>query len=985
MLRRYAIRATAFLAVLALSMPAFAQGGRAEINGTVYDQDKAVMPGVGITVTSQDTGSVRTTVTSGEGRFTVPTLVPGVYTVQAELQGFQNATQTDLRLAVGQELTLNLTLALAGIAENLTVTAQAPIVEVTTNRIGTNITNAEIDSLPAANRSQLSLMQMVPGLVPNLNTGSFEGGQYNANGQATSANVFLTDGAYNNDSRRGGSQGNQSAVSLDTMAEYQVLTHQYSAEYGGGTGVVVNAVTRSGSNRFAGRGFEYFKDNKLDATEFFLKEAGEENPDYGSNIFGGSLGGPLVRNKWFFFVNGEKTLRKDAANVNFPAEAQAVAAQLGVVNYSATQDFTVANTFVRTDVQVSGNHNLSVRWNRAHELTERDTLNGSDQLESAWRHENDAGDQVYSFAFTSVLGNHATNEFRVGHVQESLLQGPTRAFDDNWKFIGLGGVDQFDVGVSVNDHPDYLTGTSATLSADRIRDYTVDDAFTLLKPGWGGDHTFKFGVGWSSNGSRPQTVGANAVGTFFFPTNTPFDPAIPSTYPWQFTIRVLGQLDYEQIDHRSNFYVQDKWQINRQVTLNLGVRYDYQTAVPQTKDAVAPRLGLAWDPTGNGTTVIRAGGGKFYQIQGLGILNTFQTSGVITPINQFNTGEVASPAETGVIPANVCLQPTGNNGLAVISPACRATLEATRAQVAAGAFVNRDPTIEGDRGLPYIWSFSGGVKQQLSADLAVSIDYVGNRGRDQTTLLDKNVGPTNPATGRITRLGVAGMPAETVAQIPASALGFNFRRVLQYTTDERFNTDFNSLEIGLEKRMANRWSGRVAYTLARARGVGAISDNLNPRDDYGRLNTDNRHAVAMSANVDVWKGLGAGLVFRAYSGYPINETVGSDVNGDNVPGNPDRPVRGVHDLTRPILSEVDANGRAIRNGIDGEKTVLLDGRVQYIWDIRGVNAGLFLELYNLMNQNNFGNPTGNRNSSDFMVPDEVGQARSMQLGVRVTF
>jgi hypothetical protein len=482
MLRRYSVVLSVFFLVLTLSSSAFAQGGRAEINGTVFDQDKAVMPGVSITVISEDTGLQRTTVSSAEGRFVVPTLVPGVYTVQAELQGFQTARQAGLRLAVGQELTVNLTLSLAGIAESLTVTAEAPIVEVTTNRLGTNITDAEIDSLPSAGRNQLSLMQMVPGLVPNLNVGSFEGGQYNANGQATSANVFLTDGAYNNDSRRGGSQGTQSAVSLDTMAEYQVLTHQYSAEYGGGTGVVVNTVTRSGTNTFAGRGFEYYKDNKLDATDYFLKQDGRENPDYGSNVFGGSLGGPIVRNRWFFFVNGEKTLRHDAANVNFPDDAKAVAGSLGVFDYSDTQDFTVANTFVRTDVQVSSNHNLSVRWNRAHELTEKDELSGSDATMSAWEHENDAGDQVYSVSFTSVFGNHATNELRVGRVTESLLQGPRRVFDDDWNFIGLNGVDQFDVG-SGNEHPDYITG-SDTMNSDLIRDFTVDDAFTLLVPGW---------------------------------------------------------------------------------------------------------------------------------------------------------------------------------------------------------------------------------------------------------------------------------------------------------------------------------------------------------------------------------------------------------------------------------------------------------------------------------------------------------------------
>ena len=182
---------------------------------------------------------------------------------------------------------------------------------------------SEIDSLPSANRSQFSLMQTIPGLVPTLQVGSFEGGQFSANGQATNNNLFLVDGQYDNDSRRGGSQGTQARVSLDSMSEYQVQTHQYGAEYGGSTGVVVNSVTKSGTNKFAGRVFEYYQDNKLQATDYFLKQAGEENPDSGSNVFGGSLGGPIVKNKLFFFFNYEETDTQRGGEPQLPGRRRA--------------------------------------------------------------------------------------------------------------------------------------------------------------------------------------------------------------------------------------------------------------------------------------------------------------------------------------------------------------------------------------------------------------------------------------------------------------------------------------------------------------------------------------------------------------------------------------------------------------------------------------------------------------------------------------
>jgi hypothetical protein len=341
--------------------------------------------------------------------------------------GFQTTTRLGLVVSVGQELTVNLTLQVAGVAETITVTAEAPLVEATSSRIGTNITNSEIDSLPSANRSQFSLMQTIPGLVPTLQVGSFEGGHFSANGQATNNNLFLVDGQYDNDSRRGGSQGTQARVSLDSMAEYQVQTHQYAAEFGGSTGVIVNSVTRGGGNRFSGRLFEYFQDDTLTATDYFLQQAGEKNPESGSHVFGGNIGGPIVRNRTFFFFNVEETRAHEAANLNFPADAAPLA-----VSYSTTTDFKGPNTFLRLDHHLTGANQLSFRWTREAILTLNDSIEVDRSIPRNARHENDAGDHVFSIAWTSIVNNRTTNEMKFGHVRESLLQGSRLLFDDNW-------------------------------------------------------------------------------------------------------------------------------------------------------------------------------------------------------------------------------------------------------------------------------------------------------------------------------------------------------------------------------------------------------------------------------------------------------------------------------------------------------------------------------------------------------------------------
>jgi hypothetical protein len=293
--------------------------------------------------------------------------------------------------------------------------------------------------------------------------------------------------------------------------------------------------------------------------------------------------------------------------------------------------------------------------------------------------------------------------------------------------------------------------------------------------------------------------------------------------------------------------------------------------------------------------------------------------------------------------------------------------------------------------MAYTWAFSAGLKRELANNMAASIDYVGNRGKDNTGVIDINEGPVG-ANGRVTRLGVSVFdPAGQL--VPAAARNSTFVQFNQEQTRElgsALDTDFNSLELELEKRMSKHWAGRVSYTYARCFDVGAIIVDSDPRLDYGRCDRDNTHAFASSATFDLTHGFGAGFVFRTYSGYPINETVGSDVNGDGT--NNDRPMKGLNDVAAlpsgrspAIVSAVDSRGVAVRNGINGEHKTILDGRFQYTRQIGRYQAGLFLEIYNLTNHTNFGNPLGTRTSANFLIPIVADNPRTAQLGVRLIF
>ena len=236
MLKRIGPSGLLAIVIGCLASTVFAQGGTAVINGTVFDPAKAVLPGVTVTVTNEATGISREAISGPEGHFVVPTLMPGTYTIRTALTGFQGQAREGIVLNIGQELTIDLSMSLAGVAEQVVVTGEAPIIETTASRIGSVVSEQEIDQLPSQGRNHLSLMQLVPGLVPELTPGEFEGGNFNVNGRTTASNLWTVDGAANQDTDGGGT-GPQARITLDSMAEFQVLTHQYTAEFGGSSGV----------------------------------------------------------------------------------------------------------------------------------------------------------------------------------------------------------------------------------------------------------------------------------------------------------------------------------------------------------------------------------------------------------------------------------------------------------------------------------------------------------------------------------------------------------------------------------------------------------------------------------------------------------------------------------------------------------------------------------------------------------------------------
>ena len=262
--------ATARLLLFILSVfvvtvtPALAQQ-RGVISGKVLDPDSLALPGATVVVTNVNTGFTREVVTAETGAYSVPNLEPGTYDVAVTMAGFGDASRTGMVLSPGASVTRELKLTVAGVQEKLVVTGESPLVERTSNQIGGSLSRREIEEVPSNFRNFTALTQLIPGMTPNPATSTFEGGQIVANGSPSQQNVYLLDGMYNNDDRLGGSQGTQVRVVLDNIEEYQVLANQYSSEYGGGAGAIINMVTRGGTNDIRGRAYSYFRDETLNA------------------------------------------------------------------------------------------------------------------------------------------------------------------------------------------------------------------------------------------------------------------------------------------------------------------------------------------------------------------------------------------------------------------------------------------------------------------------------------------------------------------------------------------------------------------------------------------------------------------------------------------------------------------------------------------------------------------------------------------------
>ena len=291
------------MAMLLLATPALAQQGTTEVRGRVVDSQGAILPGVNVTVRNQDTGMFRETTSTADGTYFVSGIVPGTYEIVAELQGFKKYSRRDVRLEIGKTATLDIDMAVGGLEETVTVSAESPIVDVTSKEVGGSVSSRELVELPSVNRNFVGFVGLLPGVIPSISTESFGSDSVTVNGQDARNNNYMLDGANNNDDVIGQRAGTQARTPIEAVQEFQVLTNQFDAEFGRTNGAIINAVTKQGTNAFRGTAFAFFQDAGMTAETYFVKKSDTDNltkPETSQQQFGGVIGGPIVQNRAHF-------------------------------------------------------------------------------------------------------------------------------------------------------------------------------------------------------------------------------------------------------------------------------------------------------------------------------------------------------------------------------------------------------------------------------------------------------------------------------------------------------------------------------------------------------------------------------------------------------------------------------------------------------------------------------------------------------------
>jgi hypothetical protein len=935
--------ASTWVVTLALTLAASpslarAQGTAASIQGTIVDE-AGVLPGATIVARDTQSGFVFETVAGVDGTFSLSGLRPGTYEITVSMSQYKPQSKT-IQVQVGQSLTANFKITPDVLyTEQVQVVGNSRLVETRTSEIATTVTTEQVRFLPQNQRNFLNFAALAPGArVSDSETRK----QVTGGGlDATQINVFIDGVSYKNDVLDGGVVGQDSSrgspFPQTAVQEFQVLTQNYKAEHEKASSLVISAVTKSGGNRWSGEGFVFYQDKGLVSNEYFAERRGDPKPTYERFQPGLAIGGPIVKDKMQLFASYEEN-RQDRANRVF----------LGTTPFPPSLDFlrTYEGTFTSPFREKLFFGKLTAQPRTGHSLEVSYSLRNETDIRSFGQQTSFESAENVRNRVDSVLGKWMVPS------RQSLNEASITYQRSNWNpepqdisTVGQNYVNVMRIG-----------GRDTTQDFIQTR-VSLRDDYTRFAH-WNGSHTLKGGVVLSF--LRYEVAK-------FLTGNPLFEYRRDENFEFPFQARYgVGNPDLSTDNRQFGFYLQDDWQIAPRLTLNAGLRWDYESDMlnndyvtpDSVRDATAPfvdparyftdgddrppfygawqpRVGLSYDLTGSARHVLFGGYGRYFDrvIYNAGLDERFRLQYAVRSF-QFSLDGAPRNGQATIIWDPSYLSKAGLDGL-----------------IASGTAPAPEVFLLGnDTEPPVSDQFNAGIRTSVHGIL-FTVNYAGIRGRNGLTFLFGNRRPD----------GTCCVP------IPG------FSNIL--VSDDARRNWFDAMYMTAERPYDGRWGFRVNYTLGEADAIGGDLFSLDYRrvEDYPRhpSSTDERHRIVLSGIVALPLGFVASTFTTLASGLGftvVDNTLGSGFDEREVLLNAGRPPDAFNFKT------VDARI---------EKIFRLGERQQVSFAFEG---------FNIFNWTNFGCYNGEipvppAVNPNFGVPSCTvdNTSRRLQLGVRYAF
>lgn len=952
----------------------------ADIEGVVIDNTGGVLPGVTITATNLGTNVSRTVTSDEHGRYYVAALPPGTYRVSASLAGFATQTVEDMVLLLGQSPAVNFTLRVEGVTEQVNVRAAPPLVEASRTEVSVVVDQQQIDTLPINGRNFIAFSVITPGVTndktPQQGASATSGLSFG--GQRARSNNIMVDGFDNNDSVVGAVR---STFSQEAIREFQVLTNSYSAEFGKASGGVVNIVTKSGTNDLRGNAFFYFRDDALNSRghfeqfDIFGDRVDLEKAPFRQKQWGGTVGGPIARNKTFFFAAFERTDINASNLVTIQRDAAALLNSLGFRVETGNVPYAVDRSEVlgKVDHNFAAGHSLIVRGGFADITNENIEPFGGTVARSRGAMQQ-REDWSLAASQADVLSSRLVNEVRVQVAPQNQdilsldprCNGPCDAEDEGGPTLEIAGI------ASVGRQ-------RFTPNPRENRRLQVGDTLSVHTS----SHHLKAGVEfnqiWTQRGSLPLHFGGRYIFSAIPALGVPsaleaLRRGLPSAY-----VQGYGASEFPINSGDLSLFLQDEWRIGRAV-LKPGVRYQRQFwpafpynisdvggarfsyRMPDDNNNVAPRLAVAYNLTGDGRTPMHASYGLYFD-------NTLSSMAGITQIldgaDNVRTLVVTLAQTCAGVPCSV---------LAWNAPGRRLP-ETTAAALLGGSYPTLQFGLDPALATPYSHQASAGFQRAIGENLSATADFVYVRGFNQVGTIDYNPVVASLGAGRRPN----DLPCSTRPGAPCVGGGIpgSSASVLQYTSFGE--TWYRGLTASLRGRLGATGQVLASYTLSKAEdnstdfqsnfipennGRGRNENDrtglpigFDPLSERGPATHDQRHRLVLSGTYRLPGAVAVSGIVTAASGRPYTPLAGLDLNGD---GN-----GGAFPPDRARANPADPSSRVGRNSETTAAVANVDLRISKVLPLgSGASFEFIVDVFNVFNRVNFIEDT---NQSSFAI------------------